>query len=378
MTSKILHITAAAAPNIEFGNPRLLAHDLRLAKASILYADKVTLCSATAWMAASIYLMGAANQSEEAQLQLIIHLYASIGPLVDPNAEKLLPEFERRVKLLKRSPITLTKRERILRKEFRKLLFGLWNQLSESFVSITRGFGFDEVELAANAGILDIHPFSETLFENFGEEYFGVIKDLMGSTTTHPMLDDQTSGLVGAALKEGKLCVPVSASRKNRQTGLVADLFDRLPVFDVPMAELLDLRQELGKPLTNFRSKIIELAGDIESSTWDDDFDSDVQEAYLKSVAPALLDIEEELKSLRFRDFWTKRIVDKAGALSAGGIASYGIGAAVAPWLGIVGAFAGAAIFADAGLAELEDQRSKVERNGLYFYHRLRKEVPEV
>ncbi len=58
MNGNELHITVAAAPNIEFGNPKLLEHDLRLTKASILYADRVKLCSMTAWMATSFHLIG--------------------------------------------------------------------------------------------------------------------------------------------------------------------------------------------------------------------------------------------------------------------------------------------------------------------------------
>ena len=82
-------------------------------------------------------------------------------------------------------------------------------------------------------------------------------------------------------------------------------MFDRLPVFDVPMVELIDLRADLDRPLIAFRSKIVELSEEVESAVWDNDFEGDVQQTYRKTVEPALIEIEAELKSLRFRDFWT-------------------------------------------------------------------------
>jgi hypothetical protein len=375
MNNNLLHITVTAAPSIEFGNPRLLEHDLKLAKSAILYADRIKLCSPTAWWAASFFGMATFPQSDREQVEVLSTLYRTIGPTLDPNAEKMIPELDRYLVLIRRNPMLLTKRQRVAANKFKEFALGSWEKLRIEFVRITRGFGFDEIEVAANAGLLEICPFSETPSEKLAQEYFETVQKVLGSSDSHPLLDDQTNNLVTAALKEGKLSVSSGASRRSKQTGLVANLFDRLPVFDVPMSELIDLREELSKPLINFRSKIIGLSEDVGSCSWDDDFSSDIQETYHKSIEPVLLEIEEELQSLRFRNFWTRRMVDKAGALTAGAAASVALGAAVAPWAGIIGAIAGLAVFTEAGFADLEDQRRNVERNGLYFYHRLRQEI---
>ena len=72
----------------------------------------------------------------------------------------------------------------------------------------------------------------------------------------------------------------------------LANLFDRLPVFDIKMDELLDLRAELQRPLINFRAEMINLSRDIENASWDKDFSSDVQDVYQAKVEPTLLELE--------------------------------------------------------------------------------------
>ena len=93
-----------------------------------------------------------------------------------------------------------------------------------------------------------------------------------------------------------------------------------------------------------------------------------MQNTYQTKIEPALLEIEEKLQSLSFRDFWTRRIVDKYNYLigSLGG--SFALGATISPLAGIATGLVGAGIFTDAGFSEWIEKTNEVERNGLYFY----------
>lgn len=370
MSNKQLHITVAAAPNVEYGNPRLLEHDLRLTKASILYADRVKLCSMTAWFATSFHLMGNFPMSVTQQFEIMMSMAPAIAS-TNPDSINIL-ELEKMHRLIKRNPITLTKKEKIKISKFKDTFPEAWEKMSIGLNEILKNFGFDEIEIAASEGLLEIHPFSKTGSEA-AHEYISAVEEMLGSQLTHPMLDEQTSDLVRLALQEGKMTIKNPVTRKGKQVGLVSDLFDRLPIFDIRMDELLDIRDELQKPLINFRAEMVKLSKDIETAPWDEDFSSDVQGTYQSKVEPALQEIEEKLKSTTFREFWSKRVVDKSGFLATGAGFSTYLGAAVSPIVGIASALVGASLFTEAGFAELREKTSEIERNGLYFYYQIKK-----
>jgi hypothetical protein len=177
MLESPLHITVAVTPHTEFGNPRILDHDLRLAKASILYADKVKLCSMSAWMATSFYLMGNLPMNEAQQMEMIIGLASALSSY-NQTAANILPELQKLHRLFKQSPVTLTKKERLKKSAFKPKLSEIWEELQTAFNSNLDNFGFDEVELAANNGVLEIHPFGNTDTEEIANEYMSAVEEM--------------------------------------------------------------------------------------------------------------------------------------------------------------------------------------------------------
>lgn len=349
MGEKNLHITVAAAPSPDFGNPRILDHDLRLIKASVLYADRVKLCSMAAWMVTSFYLIGNLPFNDAQQVETIISISAAIAPN-NPDIAKTLPQLQNIGKLFSRNPITLTRKEREKKSEFKKVLRGIWSNLQNTFNNGVGNVGFSEIELAAKEGILEIHPFSNTVgTDELTHEYLAVVQDMLSSSLTHPMLDEQTSNIVRLALEEGKMTTGNRSVKNSKQIGLVADLFDRLPVFDIKMDELLDLRSELQKPLIHFRAKMLNLSKNIETASWDKDFEYDVQDTVQTEIEPALSEIEDKLKSNEFKEFWSRKIVERSGSLATGYGSSFAFGAAISPLAGIAFAFLTTNLFIKAG-----------------------------
>ncbi len=371
MSENNLHISIAATPDIEFGNPKILEHDLRLTKASILYADRVKLCSMTVWMATSFHLIGNLPTNTVQQFDILMSFVPAIESL-NPNTVNLL-ELQNLHQLLKRNPILLTRKEKIKISRFTEKFPEIWEKLRIEFNEKLDTFGFDEIKLAIKNNLLEIHPFSSSVNDELAQEYVSVVQDILNSTNTHPMFDEETNKLVKLGLEEGKILTGIRNIKKSKQIGLVADLFDRLPVFDIKMDELLDLRNELQRPLVSFRAEMINLSNDIETAVWDKDFPSDVQTTYQSNVEPALQEIEEKLQSVSFKKFWERRIVDKYGYLGSIAGSSYALGAAISPLSGIAAAIIGTGLFIEAGRADLNDKINEIERNGLYFYYRVKK-----
>jgi hypothetical protein len=370
MSTNSLHISVAAVAKPDGDFPLILENDLRLVKASLLYADKVKLCSITGWLATRFYKLGTKPTTDVEQLETIIELSTKFMEM-DANIANILPLLHKYLKLFKRSPITLTKRERLEKVEFKSKFPTIWAPIREQFAEIPRRAGYSEMEIAAQRNLLEFHPFPAS-DDELMQEYWLVVKEMLDSPSTHPLFDEQTANLVQLGVKAGQLSVKFRRVQSSKQVGLVADLFDRLPVYDIPMAALLDLRDELHNPLTRFRAEMIKLSKDIESAPWDEDFPFDVQNVVQAHVEPALLEIEEQLKSNSFKEFWSRRVVDKYGFLA--GTAGV-LGAAISPLAGIGAAMLGTALFIKAGQADLRDKIDATERNGLYFYYKVKKRV---
>lgn len=203
------------------------------------------------------------------------------------------------------------------------------------------------------------------------EEFLSFLEEMLNSPTTHPMLDELISDLVKHGVREGKISVGGGITRRGKQVGLVADLFDRLPIFDVKMDELLDLRKELQNPLIRFRAEMVNLSNDIKSASWDEDFPADVQQVYQQKIAPALIEIEEKLQSTELKEFLTRRIVEK-WEFAAGSIGAAVLGASISPLAGIGAAMLATGIFIKSGQSELKEKIQEIERNGLYFYYKIK------
>lgn len=141
------------------------------------------------------------------------------------------------------------------------------------------------------------HPDIERIIEVF------VLKlgDILAEGRAYPLFDDRTGSLVAAGVAEG-LFLPDSESLfRGRQIGAAAQLMSYLPAFPpATVSEILAIRDELRNPLVRFRSAVVKVARLIDSVPYEPDFSVRLEELYRAEVAPAVLEIREQVESNKF------------------------------------------------------------------------------
>jgi hypothetical protein len=196
-------------------------------------------------------------------------------------------------------------------------------------------------------------------------QYLSTLLDITINNNIYPLFDSPTALSVSVSSDSS------SFAWKSKGIRLLHDLLNRLPVFErATLTEILDIRKDLHKPLIRFRAAILEFADGIEKEVWDKDFPNEAEKLFRLKVERAVLDIEEEVKSIKpLRDL----------VLNA---ANVGVPSTIGAILGAAGAMPqvmltalaiGAGGSALAGLQTLkkyQEKMQKVKGNQLYFYYK--------
>lgn len=125
--------------------------------------------------------------------------------------------------------------------------------------------------------------------------------DILAEGRAYPLFDDRTGSLVAAGVAEGLFSPHRESLFRGRQIGAAAHLMSYLPAFpSASVSEILAIRNELMNPLIRFRSAVVKLAHLIDSAPYEPDFSVRIEELYRDEVAPAVLEIREQVESNRF------------------------------------------------------------------------------
>lgn len=362
-----------------------LTKDLRLVKASLLYADHVTLYSP---ITSLLLVMSSLKQNLGAEeLNILEGVLRTLG-IREPSANILLDQLRSYRQIAQRAVLgPTTDEEARFTREFKTAALSYLTDLAERMKTSAEKGRSSELIKTIDAGILDVHRFkSPTNLDSVSEEFAVIVDELIREPHDYPLLDHAMATIFRQIIQQGQATPSDSAAGRSRQVALAANLIERLPVFDeASVDELLDIRRELADPLIRFRRAVIMFSDAIRTAAWDSDFEYEIQNLFAKEVAPAVSAIEEDVRANRIRE----RILDKALddkdrlALTAGGlVARPSLGLLASHLTGIpelaTASAAGASVAAIfyAGLDFVQAIRESVLRhreiaeNGLFFYYK--------
>lgn len=306
-----IHVTVATAGRIRGLS---LAEELRLVKAALLYADQVTVASlGTASLAAAADLLS----GSEAQRTRRMMEVASV--LLDPEQQRVLALIGSR------------KARRAVR-GYRELEAGLApfvRDIEDVVEGMRTESGAAELDAAVSAGILRIEPLDldpvafireavlaaklkvdgrelgEALplpARDAAEPAIRSLLQIIGRTIapgsdTFPLFDEEAGDIVrdmiGSALKKPASRLPAA------QSGLGALFIGRLPAFpDATVPEIVDVRRGIGRSLIEFRSAVAGMATEVREAAWEPGFHREAEALFVRTVQPALRQVEEDLEDL--------------------------------------------------------------------------------
>jgi hypothetical protein len=208
-----------------------------------------------------------------------------------------------------------------------------------------------------------------------------VLAEAISDSVTYPLFDELTGGLIRSGIQEGKIEVSELNIKRGRHARLAAHLLERLPLFDAAgMDEILDIRKELERPLIRFRSAMIKFSDNIKSASWDKNFSLEAEQVFYKEIEPAILDIEDAVKTNNYLSTLIRKVADKPLTIPAGSTLAVVVSRLsdlpdlVSQGLGV--SLAAAPLIYDA-TKEWKEKQLKTEQNHLFFYYRARKELSE-
>jgi hypothetical protein len=353
--SKEFHITAIPCPS----NSKELNIDeeIRLIKASLLYADKVLLFSIIPVIFCSIpYRIEQFSKDREMQQKIEnikSDMLKELSCVVKENKE-LKSKLDEIQEYLKNKN---TDFESLFKEEINKSLGRLYNIFLSAMNEVTSEIGINKLGPAIKSGLLDVYIIGKSKIPE----------------KTYPLLDENALNLVKANIKEGKLNISDVDSEKIKQIGFVFDIFQRLPNFEnATIDEILDIRKTLGKPLIRFRSAIIEMSDCIRYKPWDEGFYYDVEKLFYHRIEPAVLEIEEECKLNKYLSKLLYSATKSSWEIPAGlGVIISKLAEVSNISATAIGLAIGAGTIAYKALHEWKEKTKEIETNQMFFYYKV-------
>jgi hypothetical protein len=277
-----LHFTVASTAGHNSPGQLDLAEDLDLVKASLLYADKVRLCSVGSSFLSAIAQYAEAPEKERAKL--VVRYLPVLQPSMGADEIHFM---EAAVGMRSR------REERSISKRTRKEILGMVREEGEELRAAVlhqhRAAGIEGFRAAVREGLLEVHTFRQTSVEALIEaqlrgngdwlrgvdiadvlvEYLDLASEAVMDGTTYPLLDAPTAEFVAAVEGAGFAEIPVPAADRGRYSGLARDLLRRLPLFEMAtIDEVLDIRRDLRMPLLGFRQAVGGFAREVRTAAW--------------------------------------------------------------------------------------------------------------
>jgi hypothetical protein len=169
-------------------------------------------------------------------------------------------------------------------------------------------------------------------------------------------------------MAEGLIVPTQSSQARGQQVAAAADFMGRLPAFPAAsVAEILDIRNEIRDPLVRFRAGMVEVTQGLAVAAYETSFSGDVEQIYVAKVAPALLEINEAVRTNRYlRELLGEAITDMKTIIAAGLTLGFMGTADLAPLIAGGAAAATAAMTAAWNTAA---KRRRIRQQQFYFLY---------
>lgn len=364
-TTPELHMTVMALSMP--GEANDLSHEARLVKASLLYADRVTLVSPKATMLA---MLSAFVELEPGERREAVEQIVRANPQ-SSDVLRMRDELRTRPKGSRRPEELLASRrieERLAKAE---------REMADVVERLTSSESATELASAIQAGLLVLHPLGvdQGTTDQMVLEATRVLAEAVApDAEAFPLFDDSAGGMLKAMLREGRVLDARMAAAT--QAGLAGRYIERIETFpDAPMAVVLEAREALSTPLVRFRAGISEMAAALGTTPLDVDFGPVADDHFRREIAPQL----DELRHLAHERRLISLLRREVATVQPGAVMTTGMGLAATltldlPDLASIVAAAGSLAPVGAGLAggmrkrreELDDRRRKNKFLWLY------------
>jgi hypothetical protein len=376
-------MVVAAQPGSELSVTR----ELDLVKAALLYGDKVTVISPVTTML--LRMEGLQRFTSSQQVELMRRL----APVLLPPDDVMTFEegMEQAARLLR----SRAGDQEFLRAGLRQLLAPGQHELSKMVRDLSGRSGIGQLARARAEGLVRIESadpgdemdlvisciVSAKLAQEGGQQdsphttrVVGTFVDKLARHLSagreYLMFDEAVAGLTDAAIREGLFRPAEGPSGRCAQAMTASGLMARLPTFPgSTVDEVLDIRDEMAPPLTQFRAAMVTVSSSFTGKAWEPGFEDELHDAWTQTVRPAVEAIEESVRENR------SLLTLAAGTASAGAAALPGLGLLAAGFQGHAGVAtaAGGALSASLPLLKaLRDRRAQatdIRMKPFYFLY---------
>jgi len=379
-----LHFTVASTAGHNSPGQLDLAEDLDLVKASLLYADKVRLCSVGSSFLSAIAQYAEAPEKERAKL--VVRYLPVLQPSMGADEIHFM---EAAVGMRSR------REERSISKRTRKEILGMVREEGEELRAAVlhqhRAAGIEGFRAAVREGLLEVHTFRQTSVEALIEaqlrgngdwlrgvdiadvlvEYLDLASEAVMDGTTYPLLDAPTAEFVTAVEGAGFAEIPVPAADRGRYSGLARDLLRRLPLFEMAtIDEVLDIRRDLRVPLLGFRQAVGGFAREVRTAAWQVGFADEAEALFREKVEPEVEKIEHAVKeNASYAELGRRAIRHGATGLAGGVVGGFLASASSLTEVSSAALLGGAGGPLIRSLLDKHQRLRELKDNQLYFYY---------
>lgn len=299
-----VRVAVATSPSTSDGS---IASDVALAKAALLYADEVEM------VGLGVSLLEELRQRTNGPVGTLGLLRALDNEALEyvqgPSASRMPENWRTLVDQFAAADIST------LPDEAKKLFLDAQATLEEFndgarplVDEILGATGATELAVAVEAGAVRIAPLELEISSLFrgksrrSEEseaqvvaWIDALVDRIQDRKLRILFDQNSTEIVEALKREGRLQSDPTATRLAGQAALGAGLVARLPAFpQAPMDELLDLRKDLAKPIKVYQGAVVRYSRQLPQEIGPD-LDFEIGQLWQADVKPAIDGLRDEL-----------------------------------------------------------------------------------